>query len=63
MPISAKYQRFAVRCLEEARRSSDEPLKALLVEMAQAWQLLANQAVVNQRLEPKRADDEGDPGD
>jgi hypothetical protein len=63
MPISTKYQRFAVRCLEEARRCADEPLKALLIEMAQAWQLLANQAVVNEKLQPKQPDDEADPGD
>ena len=63
MPTSAKYHRFAVRCLEEARRSVDEPLKALLIEMAQAWQMLANQAAVNQKLRSKPAADETDPGD
>jgi hypothetical protein len=63
MPTSAKYHRFSVRCLQEARRSDDEPLKALLIEMAQAWRMLADQAAVNERLQARPAGDETDPGD
>jgi hypothetical protein len=38
------YQRYASRCLQEARSTSDPKLRAFLVEMAQAWQRLADQA-------------------
>jgi hypothetical protein len=42
---SAKqYQRYASRCLQEARIATDPKLKAFLVEMAQEWQRLADQA-------------------
>ena len=33
-----RYQRFAARCLEEARGTTDPRLKAFLAEMAQEWQ-------------------------
>ena len=42
MTTPAKYSRFAVRCLEEARNTTDASLRAFLIEMAQAWQMLAN---------------------
>jgi hypothetical protein len=38
------YQRFATRCVEEACITADAGLKALLQEMAQAWQRLADEA-------------------
>jgi hypothetical protein len=41
-----KYQRYAARCLQEARSTLDAKLKAFLVEMAQEWQRLADQAKV-----------------
>jgi hypothetical protein len=34
-------QRYAVRCLQDARETVDPRQKVLLVEMAQAWQRLA----------------------
>jgi hypothetical protein len=37
------YQRYAVRCLQEARTITDSGHKAFLVEMAHAWQKLADQ--------------------
>jgi hypothetical protein len=40
------YQQYATRCLREARTTSDSKHKAFLVEMAQAWQRLADQAKV-----------------
>jgi hypothetical protein len=44
---SAKlYQRYATRCLQEARATFDSRWKAFLIEMAQAWQRLADQAKV-----------------
>ena len=35
-----KYQRFAARCLQEARATADPRLRALLADMAQEWQRL-----------------------
>jgi hypothetical protein len=37
------YQRYAVRCLQEARIAADSGHKVFLVEMAHAWQKLADQ--------------------
>jgi hypothetical protein len=42
--VRKDYQRFATRCLEEACITVDARLKALLQEMAQAWQRLADEA-------------------
>jgi hypothetical protein len=55
------YQQYATRCLREARTTSDSKLKAFLVEMAQAWQRLADQAKVigaaqTSSSEPDRGD-------
>ena len=44
MPASKTYNRYAARCLEEARSASDQKLRAFLIEMAQEWQRLAQQA-------------------
>jgi hypothetical protein len=38
-------------------------LKALLIEMAQAWRMLADQAAVNEKLQARPTGDEADPGD
>ena len=56
MQFVKKYQGYAVRCLHEARAVSNLELKALLVEMAEEWQSLTNQAKVGESttsLEPK----------
>ena len=37
MQPARKYQRFAARCLEEARATTDPRLKAFLAELAQEW--------------------------
>jgi hypothetical protein len=42
--FAKQYQRYASRCLQEARTTIDAKLKAFLVEMAQEWQRLAEQA-------------------
>ena len=47
MAASKDYQRYAARCLQEARTTADSRLKAFLVEMAQAWQRLAAEQVTN----------------
>jgi hypothetical protein len=39
------YQRYSARCLQEARKTEDSRQKTFLVEMAQAWRRLAEQAV------------------
>jgi hypothetical protein len=44
MQRARKYQRFAARCLQEARTATDPRLKALLAEMAQEWQRLVEEA-------------------
>jgi hypothetical protein len=44
--FAKKYQRYAARCLQEARTTPDFKFKTFLVEMAQAWQSLADQAKV-----------------
>ena len=59
--IAKLYQRYATRCLREARTASDSKHKAFLVEMAQAWQRLADQAKVmgatpTSSSEPDRGD-------
>jgi hypothetical protein len=44
MAAPKEYRRYSARCLQEARTSEDYRLKAFLVEMAQSWQRLAEQA-------------------
>jgi len=46
MPASKwmDYQRYAMRCLQEAHAAADSRHKAFLIEMAQAWRRLAEQA-------------------
>jgi len=45
-----QYQRYVARCLHEARTTTDFKLKTFLIEMAQAWQRLADQAKVGAAL-------------
>lgn len=56
------YQRYAARCLEEARNTVDPRHKAFLVEMGQAWQRLADQAanVTGTKVSPVSEPDRGD---
>jgi hypothetical protein len=61
MPALKSYQRFATRCLEEARKTSDLKQRAFFTEMAQEWQRLAERAAVVQPgctniSEPDRGD-------
>jgi hypothetical protein len=44
MGRSVEYRRFAVRCLEIARTTGDEQTKAIMVQMAQVWSRLADEA-------------------
>jgi len=44
MHSAKRYQRYASGCLQEARITTAFKLKAFLVEMAQEWQRLADQA-------------------
>ena len=46
MQPAKKHRGYAARCLHEARTASDPELKELLVEMAEEWQSLTNQAKV-----------------
>lgn len=62
MSTVRKYQRFAVRCLEEARATIDPGLKGFLAEMAREWQRLADEAKT-EKLEHSGAGPEIDPGD
>jgi hypothetical protein len=41
------YQRYAARCLQEARTVADSQQRCFLVEMAQAWQRLAEKHVAS----------------
>ncbi len=44
MGRSAEYRRFAVRCLEIARATGDQQTKAVMLQMAQVWSRLADEA-------------------
>jgi hypothetical protein len=39
----SEYEQHAAECLEMARRATDPHQKARLIEMADAWTMLANQ--------------------
>jgi hypothetical protein len=62
MTTLKNYQRFATRCLQEARVTTESGHKAFLVEMAQAWQKLADEATnfkgaqLSSTSEPDRGD-------
>jgi hypothetical protein len=62
MGTTRDYQRYAVRCLQEARTTTDSQHKSFLVEMAQAWRRLAEHATseVNQADGPVTEPDRGD---
>jgi len=45
MATSKHYQRYSARCLQEARSTDDFQHRSFLVEMAQAWRILAEQAM------------------
>ena len=57
-----EYQRYVARCLQEARTTTDFKFKAFLIEVAQAWQRLADQAKVVAAL-PNTPSEEPDRGD
>ena len=57
MGRSAEYRRFAVRCLEMARATGDEQTRAVMVQMAQVWSRLADEADAPESL---RGDEPGD---
>ncbi len=63
MQSAKQYQRYATRCLQEARITSDSNQKAFLVEMAQAWQRLADQAKASKALLAHTPNSEPDRGD
>jgi hypothetical protein len=63
MGVLKDYQRFAARCLQEARTMPDSQHRSFLIEMAQAWRKLAEQAMGAKgvrtntlNLEPDRGD-------
>lgn len=62
MQSAKKYQRYAARCLQEARTTTDFKLKTFLVEMAQAWQRLADQVKTTMAV-PSVPSSEPDRGD
>ncbi len=49
MAAAKDYQRYATRCVQEARFIADARPRGFLVEMAQAWQRLAAERVTNVR--------------
>jgi len=63
MPTSKTYQRFATRCLEEARKASDLKQKTFFIDMAQEWQRLAERATVADRSCVNVSNSEPDRGD
>jgi len=63
MTTTGNYKRFAVRCIDEARNTSDEHKRAFLIEMAQEWQKLADQATANDNLQANPVIHEPDRGD
>jgi uncharacterized protein with PhoU and TrkA domain len=63
MSASENYRRYAVQCLEVARAISDAREKAFMIEMAQAWQKLADQAAAAAALQTAPVTEEQDRGD
>ncbi len=63
MTAAKDYQRYATRCLQEARVTPDSKLKGFLVEMAQAWQRLATERATNITSGQDRSGSEPDRGD
>jgi hypothetical protein len=55
------YQRYAARCLQEARSAPDSDNRCLLIEMAQAWRRLAEHAITANFRQPEISEpDRGD---
>jgi hypothetical protein len=55
------YQRFAARCLQEARTAPDSPQRSFLIEMAQAWRRLVEHATTANVRQPDVSEpDRGD---
>ena len=56
------YRRYSARCFQEARTTDDPQQRSFLVEMAQAWRRLAEQAMnfkgaqISAVSEPDRGD-------
>jgi hypothetical protein len=63
MPTSQHYKRYAVQCLDVARSTSGERERAFIVEMAQVWQRLAEQAAAAEQLQSVPVDHKPDRGD
>jgi hypothetical protein len=63
MRRSRKYQRFAARCLQEARTTTDPRHKAFLAEMAREWQRLAEETKGRESERTHFRGPEVDPGD
>jgi hypothetical protein len=60
------YRRYAVECLLMAHDTPDHARKAALLDMAQTWANLAEQALKNGRTDlvyetPRRREDHPDP--
>jgi hypothetical protein len=47
MSIARDCHRYAARCLRDARETIDPQQKVFLIEMAQAWQRLADRETRN----------------
>jgi hypothetical protein len=62
MQRSRKYQRFAMRCLQETYATTDHRLKVLLAEMAHEWQRIAKEAK-DAKGQLRFRSPEADPGD
>ena len=55
---STLYSEFAARCLEIARLTGDAQTKAAMLQIAQKWSLLAEQALTQLPTATIRSDDE-----
>jgi hypothetical protein len=60
MGRSAEYRRFAVRCLEIARAMRDERTRAVMLQMAQVWSRLADEADTSLRGRAHETDSDSD---
>ena len=52
MSVAKDCQRYAVRCLQDARTTVDPRHKTFLVEMAQAWQRLPSERHMAEAITP-----------
>jgi hypothetical protein len=59
-PLKA-YQRYAARCLEEARNTTDPEKRTFFAEMAQEWERLAQESgVKGDPVDTSNLEDRGD---